>query len=503
MAALTETKQAMKLSKLVEKIPDARVVGDADATITSLATDSRHVTPGALFVALRGTRADGHDFVAAALEAGAAAAVTEVPAPGGDAPNVVVPNTARALAEIAAEFFGRPADALELVGITGTNGKTSTAHMLCAIINASNWGGAGLVGTLGHGPAGDLSQTVHTTPDAVTLHEVLRRIADQERRGVVMEVSSHAVRQHRVWGLDFTVGILTNVTRDHLDYHHTIEDYRLAKREFCDALVGEHRHKPDGMLVYCVDDEIARQIGEGFAGDKMTVSTGTPADVYADNVRATLDATRFDLHIGGESTAIEMSLLGAFCATNAALAAAGATALGIELGAIQAGLQSITQIPGRFEALGGSGRPVVIVDYSHTPDAMRRVLETCRALGPKRLATVFGCGGDRDRSKRPLMGAVATELSDVVYVTMDNPRSESVDDIIAEIVAGAVVGGADVRVQVDRATAIAEAVSSSRGGDVVALLGKGHEDYQLVGEDRLYFSDKEQAEGALQKWRAR
>jgi UDP-N-acetylmuramoyl-L-alanyl-D-glutamate--2,6-diaminopimelate ligase len=496
----------MKLAKLTDALEDKVVYGTPEVEIKKIEFDSRKVDSGDLFVALRGTEIDGHRFVRDAVDGGAVAVVTETPHPVLGVTNVVVGDSSKALAVLAARFFGDPAARLFLCGTTGTNGKTSTAFMYRAILESSGWGKVGIVGTLGHGVGGDLKKTQHTTPDPVELHSQFKMMVDSGCRGVVMEVSSHAVRQHRTWGLDFDVGILTNVTHDHLDYHKTIEDYRAAKEEFCQSLTAEGRKKPDGTLVYSSDDEIAREIGGRFQGPGIAVGGGR-ADVSAKNVSATLDGTAFDLCFSGENgdevVRVGMKLLGGFTAVNATLAAAGAIATGIDVESIKNGLESLKRIPGRFETVGGSGLPVVVIDYSHTPDSMERVLKTCRGLTPKRLVTVFGCGGDRDRTKRPEMGRIAQTYSDYVYVTMDNPRTEPVDKIVDDILSGMKRGADDYSVDLNRSRAIHDAIGSAGSGDLIALLGKGVEDCQIVGTDRLPFSDRKEAEGALRKWRSR
>jgi UDP-N-acetylmuramoyl-L-alanyl-D-glutamate--2,6-diaminopimelate ligase len=487
----------MKLSRLIRRIDGARLTGSGDTDITGIALDSRDVRPGNVFVAVPGTKADGHAFVPDAISRGASAVVVEAEGES-TVPTVTVDSSARALAAIASAFYGDPATHLTLCGVTGTNGKTSVAHMIQSIMGESTMG---IVGTLGHG-AGELTSTVHTTPDAVTLHRLFREMVDAGCSGVVMEVSSHAVRQHRTWGLDFEVGILTNVTHDHLDFHHTIEDYRAAKREFCDSLVAPDRKKPDGTLVHSADDTVARQIGEAFAGRAVSVGYSGDADVRVCDDESTLRGTKFRVVLfGSDELEISTRLLGTFVASNAALAAAAARVLGAAPETIRAGLESIDTIPGRFEALGGNGKPLVILDYSHTQDAFERVLATCRQLGPGRLTVVFGCGGDRDREKRPLIGRVAQRLCDRCIVTTDNPRTEAVGDIVDDILSG-MPRSDNVVVELDRAAAIASAVATSGERDIVALLGKGHERYQQVGGDRLPFSDYDEALKALEKWEA-
>jgi UDP-N-acetylmuramoyl-L-alanyl-D-glutamate--2,6-diaminopimelate ligase len=474
--------------------------GARGRVITGIASDSRAVRGGNLFVALRGTAVDGHRFVRDAVERGAAAVVCEhgTPAPG--VPLVAVEDSARALALIASRFYGDPERRLRLCGVTGTNGKTSVTHLVRAILAQEGWK-TGLIGTLGHGVE-VLEKDPHTTPDAITLHAWFRRMQDQGCVGVVMEVSSHAVRQHRVWGLDFEVGMLTNVTHDHLDYHSSMEDYKAAKAEFCAALAAPGRHKPAGTLVYWSDDANAREIGARFAGRRVAVGTSADADWRVRDVDVSLDGTRFSLELPeGERADVAMKLRGAFVPANAAVAAAGAAAMGASLRSVRAGLEAVDRVPGRFEALGGGNRPVVVIDYAHTPDGFERVLGTCRALRPRRIITVFGCGGDRDRTKRPVMGAIAQRLCDRCYLTTDNPRTERVEDIIADIRAG--MRDENVVVELDRERAIRTAIGESRAGDLVALLGKGHEDYQIMGTTKVPFSDRRVAEEGLAQWGAR
>jgi len=485
----------MKLTELVKGIAAGPV---PDLAVGEVRDDSRAVSPGDVFVAVRGTEVDGHDFAAAAVENGAVAVVTEISMDLG-AVNIVVENASKALAVMSARSMGNPADRLRLCGVTGTNGKTSVAHIIREIMKCAGRP-MGIIGTVGHG-VGELVRTEHTTPGAPTIHRLLREMLDEGVYGVVMEVSSHAVRQHRTWGMDFEVGILTNVTHDHLDYHADMDDYRQAKAEFCQSLNAPHRGKPDGTLVYFVDDEVAGRIGNAFAGNKVAVGTRDDADVRISNVSTTLDATTLTIHFPEGDATARMQLLGGFVPDNAAMAAVGAKALGVKISDIVAGLESISRVPGRFEAIGGAGRPVVIIDYAHTADSVRRVLDTCRALRPRRITTVFGCGGDRDRGKRPLIGDAVQRLSDESIVTTDNPRTEDVDRIISDILAG--MSSRDgVHVEKDRVTAVEMAIEGSIEGDVVVLLGKGHEDYQIVGREKLPYSDREVAEGALRRWSA-
>jgi UDP-N-acetylmuramyl-tripeptide synthetase len=327
-------------------------------------------------------------------------------------------------------------------------------------------------------------------------------MADSGCIGVVMEVSSHAVRQQRTWGVDFEIGMLTNVTRDHLDYHPTFEDYYNAKREFCHDLVSARRKKKNGTLIYSKDDKLSNQIGEGFHGKKLSTSAEGTADVYATNINATIAGTSFDLHMGEEvCVPVTLGLLGSFNIWNALLAAAAAGELGIDVEFIKRGLEAVNRVPGRFEAIRSAGHgPLAVVDYSHTPDSLERTLEFCRKLGPDRLITVFGCGGDRDRGKRPIMGGIAQRLSDVCYVTSDNPRSEDPIRIIGDILGGMHADEENLVVEVDRRKAIVAAIRAARRDDIVAICGKGHEDYQIIGSERHHFDDREEAANALKGW---
>ncbi|MDH4036642.1 MAG: UDP-N-acetylmuramoyl-L-alanyl-D-glutamate--2,6-diaminopimelate ligase [Candidatus Krumholzibacteria bacterium] len=475
--------------------------GTRTLVVRGIAVDSRKVQDGDLFVAVPGTAVDGHAFIGDALARGAVAVVAERPVSSLGVPCVVVESSARALALLSARFHGDAAADLRLCGVTGTNGKTSTAHLVRSIMMAAGRR-MGIIGTLGHG-VDTLVRDPHTTPDALTLHSWFRVMRDQHCFGVVMEVSSHAVRQHRTWGLDFEVGILTNVTHDHLDFHGSMGDYKSAKAEFCNSLVDPGRRKPAGTLVFWIDDANAREIGAAFRGRKIAVGTGDDADVRVRDMDVSIHATRFTLLLpGGGEIRPDMKLLGGFVPANAALAAVACMQMGATPEQARAGLEAVAHIPGRFEALGGGGRPVVVIDYAHTPDGFERVLETCRGLKPRRLVAVFGCGGDRDQAKRPVMGALAERFCDRIYLTTDNPRSERAETIVEDVLGG-IENRTRVVVEPDRARAIAAALAASGPDDVVALLGKGHEEYQIIGTKKIPYSERAEAEEALAQWRAR
>jgi UDP-N-acetylmuramoyl-L-alanyl-D-glutamate--2,6-diaminopimelate ligase len=485
----------LKLSYLIEGIDRSGRGAVRDVEVTGIATDSRSLAAGDCFVAIVGHAADGHAFVDDAVRKGAAALVVEraVEAP---VPVVVVKDSSAAAAIMAKRFFGDPVSRLLLAGITGTNGKTSSAFLLRAIMNVAH-GPCGLIGTIGYGVADELAASRNTTPGAVDLYRVMAGFVERGCRSAVMEVSSHAAEQGRIAGLEFDVGAFTNVTRDHLDYHGTFERYIAAKESFVRTLAEPGRKKRPGTFVYNVDDPEVVRVAKRFAGTRLSFGLSPSADVRAEGLAANLKGTRFDLVVGRERRHLDLKLLGTISAYNALTAAACAHALGVDPDTIKAGLESVARVPGRFQVVSVGRGPIVVVDYAHTPDALEKLLNFCRELKPRKLVTVFGCGGDRDRGKRPIMGGIAARLSNVVFVTDDNPRTEDPDRIVKEILDG--VGSSEVPVRVvrDRRAAIREAVSAAGEGDLVVVAGKGHENEQICREGRVPFNDALEAEEAL------
>jgi UDP-N-acetylmuramoyl-L-alanyl-D-glutamate--2,6-diaminopimelate ligase len=485
----------LKLSMLIEGIGPSKGVAFRDAEVTGIATDSRALRPGDCFVAVAGHAADGHAFVEDAVRNGAAALVVEraVEAP---VPAVIVRNSSLAAALMAKRFYGDPASHLRLAGITGTNGKTSSAFLLRSIMNIAH-GPCGMIGTIGYGVADELSSTRNTTPGAVDLYRVMAEFLKRGCRSAVMEVSSHAAEQGRIAGLEFDVGAFTNVTRDHLDYHGTLERYVEAKEAFVRTLAESKRCKAPGTLVYNADDPEVVRVAKRFTGPRVSFGVSSPADVRAESVKAGLTGTSFDLVIGPERTRLDLKLLGTISVYNALTAAASARALGVGSGAIKAGLEGVAQVPGRFQVVSIGRGPTAVVDYAHTPDALEKLLNFCRELRPRKIVTVFGCGGDRDRGKRPMMGGIAARLSNIVFVTDDNPRTEDPDLIVKEILAGVGESAAPVHVVRDRRSAIREAIRAAVEGDLVVIAGKGHENEQIVKSGRVPFNDAFEAEEAL------
>jgi UDP-N-acetylmuramoyl-L-alanyl-D-glutamate--2,6-diaminopimelate ligase len=504
--------QLLDAIALVQPITGRESLAAADASrrVAAVAYDSRRAQAGAVFFALRGERADGASFAADARARGAIAVVAETPAPDRwEGPWFVTPDARRALARAAAEVHGRPSHRLRLVGITGTNGKTTTAHIVRAIVEASGQP-CGLIGTTGHVVGGVARDTERTTPEAPDLQQLLADMAAHGATACVMEVSSHALALRRVEDLRFAAGLFTNLTRDHLDYHGTMEAYFQAKRHLFELL------PPGAPAVVNVDDPAGVRLAAEFAA--TTYGLDRPADVAFATLSSTLDGIRGELRTPHGPVPVASPLVGRPNAYNVLAAAATAVALGLPAGAIAAGLAALAHVPGRFQTVSAPGDDItVVVDYAHTDDALRNLLETARPLTRGRLITVFGCGGDRDRSKRPLMGAIAARSSDLVVITSDNPRSEDPERIIDEIKRGLVPpdrplvrGGLPVAplpavawaAIVDRRAAIAHAVRTAAPGDLVVVAGKGHETYQVVGKQVLPFDDVEVARELLAERRA-
>jgi UDP-N-acetylmuramoyl-L-alanyl-D-glutamate--2,6-diaminopimelate ligase len=458
--------------------------------------DSRDVRPRDLFVAVSGLKNDGHAFVESAARRGAQAAVVERFVPEADVPQVRVPNARRALAILAGEETGHPSRELLLAGVTGTNGKTTTAHLIRAVLEKAGMK-AGVIGTVGYEFDGRHESAAHTTPEAPDLMRMLRDWRSRGATAVAMEVSSHALSLERTYGLAFDVGVFTNLTQDHLDFHGTLEAYRDAKaRLFRAETRGDRTKRFSGAMN--VDDPAGAWLKAHADCPVLGFGTGPGADIRAEDVRLRSDGTTLRVREGDQATELSLYLRGAFNAMNALAAFAAGRALGIPRASIVAGLESVALVPGRLEPVD-AGQPFqVLVDYAHTPDALERALEAVRAFQPARVLCVFGCGGDRDRGKRPLMGAVAARLADQVILTSDNPRSEDPLTILREIEAG-VSGASHVRTIPDRAEAIAAAIEAAAPRDAILIAGKGHETYQILGSKTLPFDDREAARAALRR----
>jgi UDP-N-acetylmuramoyl-L-alanyl-D-glutamate--2,6-diaminopimelate ligase len=481
--------------------------GVAAVPVTAIAHDSRAVTPGSVFVAVPGHRADGAAFAAQALAQGAVAVVAESPAPEDiRAPWLRTSNARLALAELSAAFYERPSEALTVIGVTGTNGKTTTTYLLASVFDAAGLP-CGRLGTVSvrTGPSpGDETDAAHTTPEANELQRLLREMVTRGCAACAMEVSSHALVLRRVDAMRFSAGIFTNLTRDHLDFHGDMASYFEAKRRLFELL-------PAGApAAINLDDPRGADLAASVPG-AITFGVNRAADVRPESVQSSLDGLRFEVTTPRGRLAVRSRLVGWPNVSNILGVVACAEALDVPASAIEEGLAGLDGVPGRFQVVSGSTDEVrVVVDYAHTDDALKNLLETARPLTHGRLITVFGCGGDRDRSKRPLMGAVAARLSDLVVLTSDNPRSEDPERIVDEIKRGIVQpddkgaprrAGTPLMVHVDRRIAIEQAVRAARAGDVVLIAGKGHEKYQVTGDRTLPFDDVEVARAALSQRR--
>jgi len=482
----------MKLAQLVARLPGAETSGDSELEITAVTHDSRRSGPGALFVGIRGLVTDGNDFVEAARKKGAVAICSEEP-PRGEGTWVRVGNAREALALFSAAVLGDPARSLDLVGVTGTNGKTTTSYLIEQALRAAGER-VGLVGTVEYRVADRIAEAVRTTPEASELQALLREMVDAGCRRAVLEVSSHSLALRRVHGLEFKVAIFTNLTRDHLDFHGDMDAYFAAKRTLFEKLLTS-----DGHAILNLDDDRASELARVSRGRVWTYSLENPkADLLAEDLRLGLDRTRLRARTPVGVLELESALVGRFNVQNLLAALGAGLALGLPPDAVQRGIATLSGVPGRMEKVALGQDFTVLVDYAHTDDALKNLLETVRGLGPRRVITVFGCGGDRDRSKRPLMGAVAARLSDVVILTSDNPRSEPPEAILDEIRRGIPATRAqDTLVIPDRRDAIARALEMGREGVCVVIAGKGHETYQVLRDRTAPFDDRQVARDAL------
>ncbi|MBD3349268.1 MAG: UDP-N-acetylmuramoyl-L-alanyl-D-glutamate--2,6-diaminopimelate ligase [Candidatus Eisenbacteria bacterium] len=468
--------------------------------VSSVEYDSRRIRPGALFVAVRGFTVDGHDFVRDAAARGAVAALVERPTGVEGLREVEVSDTRRAMGPIAHEFYGRPSEKLATHGVTGTNGKTTTTYFIDSIMREAGMT-TGVVGTLGYRIGDRIEKGERTSPESLDLARLLATMADEGVESVAMEVSSHALALSRATGVRFDTATFTNLSRDHLDFHGTFAEYKRVKKSLFESVEKEAGKPGCSAVVNAADDfgrELIAHLRSSAAIEVLTYGAAD-GDVRAEDVESTSSGTRAVFKTPVGSVPVRLRLVSAFNVMNALAAMTVAVSRSLPLETAAEGLAGLATVPGRLE-LVDSGQPfAVVVDYAHTPDALEKVLLAIRGLRPERVITVFGCGGDRDRGKRPIMGEIAVTNSDVVIVTSDNPRTEEPLSIIEEIVEGP---GRDtekalVEVIEDRREAIGRAISVAAPGDVVLIAGKGHENYQIVGTETRHFDDREEAIEAI------
>ena len=467
------------------------VRGPANVEIQDIVFDSRKITPGSLFVAFKGVHQDGHDFIGPAIQAGARAIIAEHDLRTDGATLVRVQDSLKALAHVALRFWDNPSGALRMVGITGTNGKTTTSYLLESIFRSAGWP-TGVMGTINYRFGNTNIPAPNTTPFASELQRFLAHIVGQGGKACVMEVSSHALALGRVEGVEFDVAVFTNLTQDHLDFHKTMDAYALAKAKLFAMLDPSSTKTFPKCAVVNADDPWAEKLTSSVRVPILRYRLEGPSDLFTKSLVCDASGSRFELYTPQGHRPVRLALLGEYNVMNALAAAGAALSQGIPLTRVVEGLEKVTDVPGRMERLVSSKGFTVVVDYAHTEDALRQVMTALRKLKPKHLVTVFGCGGDRDRTKRPLMGEAAALMSDEVIVTSDNPRSEEPGRIALDVEVGVRRVRSDHYLTIlDREEAIAKAFSLADTGDIVLIAGKGHENYQILGTKTIPFDDRE------------
>lgn len=480
----------MKLRELIKNLSIIEMNADAEREISGVSYDSRKTEKGDMFVAIRGFEADGHKFIPKAVENGAAVILCEEK-PSSDIPYVLVSDSRYGLAIVSRDFFGDPASEMTMIGITGTSGKTSSSYLIKHMLESKLDAKVGLIGTNGNMIGDEFLHTEHTTPESYELHKLFRHMADSGCTHVVMEVSSHSLTLERVAGIHFDVALYTNLSQDHLDFHGTMEEYAAAKRKLFSMC---------SLGCFNLDDAWADFMRDGASCRTMTFSTEkNEADLVAKDIRLTADGVRFASVSGDEISITKLGIPGMFSVYNALGTMSVGLALGLSLADCSDAMSSAKGVKGRLEIVPTGRDFSVVIDYSHKPDALEKVLKTLKPVTRGRLIALFGCGGDRDKLKRPIMGRIAADNADLVVVTSDNPRTEDPDEIIREIVAGMKDKRTPTKVICDRREAIAWAIDNAAPGDVLLLAGKGHEDYQVVGHEKHHMDEREIVSDCLKK----
>jgi UDP-N-acetylmuramoyl-L-alanyl-D-glutamate--2,6-diaminopimelate ligase len=493
----------MKLSELIRKVSVTEIIGDHEREITDIVYDSRKAKDGSLFVAMKGAQFDGHRFIVDAIGSGASAVAVEDNSIVNDeyflshhTTKLLVPSTRRALALISANFFGWPGKKLKVIGITGTNGKTTSTYLIDWVLRSAGEKVL-LVGTIKYMLNGEtLESATNTTPESFELNRMMAIAATKNAASTVMEVSSHSLVMDRVFGIPFKAALFTNLTQDHLDFHQTMEEYFKAKKTLFDGLA------QDSLAVVNIDDEYGERITSNTPARKVSYGFASKADFQIVKFSFGIGGTEITIKHGAEEFEIRSMLVGKFNAYNLAGAFAVVVSLGYDPHIVTGALSKVPSVKGRFERIDSGKGFMVVVDYAHSPDSLQKTLQSAKEILASegkggRLITVFGCGGNRDRTKRPKMGKIAEDLSDITIVTSDNPRFENPEAIVDEIFAGIKQHDESVLRIVDRSNAIKKAVDLSRPNDIVVLAGKGHENYQDVKGVKHHFDDREEVERAL------
>jgi UDP-N-acetylmuramoyl-L-alanyl-D-glutamate--2,6-diaminopimelate ligase len=485
----------MELQTLLSHLHDFTDIPDVKASIASIEMDSREVKPGSLFVCVKGYTVDGHDFAQKAVEMGAVAVLAEKPM-SLDVPVILVKSTKRAMAVLADAFYGQPTQKMRLIGVTGTNGKTTVTHLMEKVFQAANQK-TGLIGTIEMRIGDETFDVKNTTPESLTLQKTFHQMAEAKVDTAVMEVSSHALDLGRVHGCDFDVAVFTNLTQDHLDYHHTMEDYRRAKGLLFAQLGNRYDHQKPKFAVLNADDAATEEFIKSTAATVVTYGIDRKSDVMAQNITITNSGTTFDLVTPHEIKKVKMKLIGKFSVYNVLAAIAACLVSDIPLSLIIEEIGRIEGVPGRFEVVDEGQDFTVIVDYAHTPDSLENVLNTVKQFAKGNIYVIVGCGGDRDRTKRPIMAGIAAALSTTAIFTSDNPRSEDPNQILKDMTVG--LQSTNHVSIIDRKEAIAYAVQQAKADDVILIAGKGHETYQIIGNEVLDFDDRETARNLIRE----
>jgi UDP-N-acetylmuramoyl-L-alanyl-D-glutamate--2,6-diaminopimelate ligase len=485
----------LKLQQLVKSLHLLTPYNGPDVEITSIENDNRKVKKGSLFICLKGYTVDGHDFADSAVKNGAVAVISERSLPL-EVPVIIVKDAFRSMAVLADAFYGQPTQHLHLIGITGTNGKTTTSHLIEKIF-ADQAIKTGLIGTM-YTKMGDVKfENKNTTPESLTLQKTFRTMIDNQIEMAVMEVSSHALDLGRAHGCDFNVAVFTNLSQDHLDYHQTMEDYKQAKGLLFSQLGNSFNHDKPKYAILNSDELVSKDYIKMTAAHIITYGIDREADIKADNIKMTPKGTSFDIIINQQHHPISIKLAGKFNIYNVLASIGAALASGISLSCIISSLEEIEGVPGRFELVDAGQDFSVIVDYAHTPEALENVLKTIKQFSQGKIFVVVGCGGDRDKTKRPLMAKIACQYSDIPIFTSDNPRSEDPLSILKDMESGVI--GEVYHLIPDRQQAIQYAVQKAANGDIVLIAGKGHEDYQIIGDRILSFDDRLVAKEAIEE----
>ena len=480
-----EIKNPPSLKKLLSVLPSKQASGDLDLRIKKIEYDSRLIKLGDLFVAMSGFSDDGHHYIHSAVKSGAVAVVAERDGDHRSRAKVLVPDAREALALLSSRFYGHPSRKLTLVGITGTNGKTTISYLVRSILQAAG-SKVGLIGTIAYWMDDRKTDSRNTTPESLDLQRMFYSMLRQKISAAVMEVSSHALALHRVDGTEFDVAVFTNLNHEHLDFHQNMDAYRNAK-----GLLFKKLKEKGSCAVINMDDASWRYFSRQVQTRCLTYSLNDPnADFFTTNFICTAEKSIIDVSTPSGELKLEFKLIGESNIYNALAGVATGFALGVDPRTVKSGLEAVSGVPGRMERVQAGQDFNVWIDYAHTPHAFERLLKTARKLTKGRLLFLFGCGGDRDQGKRPLMGKVAAELADVVFLTEDNPRSEDPQAIVQQIMHG-MEDRSKVRVIIDRREGIKQALETAREGDTLVLAGKGHEEYQIIGRDKVHFSDRE------------